>query len=82
VLLFRPGHCFTGFYEAAEGGRIVAFEATYLGMASFTSAAAEGSRELQITLPYLGSPQYAVVDIAVCRQQGISPIPYQPAEHD
>jgi hypothetical protein len=51
-------------------------------MASFASATAEGARELQITLPYLGSPQYAVVDIAVCRQQGISPIPYQPAEHD
>jgi len=82
VLLFRPGHCFTGFYDAAEGGRIVAFETTYLGMASFASATAEGARELQITLPYLGSPQYAVVDIAVCRQQGISPIPYQPAEHD
>jgi hypothetical protein len=82
VLLFRPGHCFTGFYDAAEGGRIVAFETTYLGMASFASAAAEGARELQITLPYLGSPQYAVVDIAVCRLQGISPIPYQPAEHD
>jgi len=77
VLLFKPGHCFTGFYDAAEGGRIVAFETTYLGSAPFASAMSEGARELQTTLPYLGSPQYAVVDIAVCRQQGINPIPYQ-----
>jgi hypothetical protein len=37
----------------------------------------EGSRELQTTLPFLGSPQYSIVDIALCRQQGINPIPYQ-----
>jgi hypothetical protein len=77
VLLFRPGHCFTGFYDAAEGGRIVAFETTYLGAAPFASAAAEGAKELQATLPFLGSPQYSIVDIALCRQQGINPITYQ-----
>lgn len=82
VLLFRPGHCFTGFYDAAEGGHIVAFETTYLGSASFAAAAAEGAKELQTTLPYLGSQQYSVVDIAVCRQQGINPIPYQSPERE
>ncbi len=82
VLLFRPGHCFTGFYDAAEGGRIVAFETTYLGAAPFAAAAAEGAKELQATQPLLGSPQYSIVDIALCRQQGISPIPYQQPERN
>ena len=50
-----------------------------LGSASLSSAAAEGAKELQMTLPYLGSPQYSIVDIAICRQQGINPIPYQGA---
>lgn len=77
VLLFRPGHCFTGFYDAPEGGHIVAFETTYLSSAPFSSAAAEGARELQTTLPFLGTPQYSIVDIALCRQQGINPITYQ-----
>ena len=82
VLVFRPGHCFTGFYDAAEGGRIVAFETTLLGSATFAAAAAEGAKELQSTLPLVGAPQYSVVDIALCRQQGISPIPYQQAERN
>jgi len=77
VLLFRPGHCFTGFYDAAEGGRVVAFETTLLGSAPFSAAAAEGAKELQTTLPFLGSAQYSIVDIALCRQQGINPITYQ-----
>ena len=81
VLLFRPGHCFTGFYDAPEGGRIVAFETTLLGTSPFATAAMEGARELQTTLPFLGSPQYSIVDIALCRQEGISPIPYQGAGH-
>jgi hypothetical protein len=76
VLLFRPGHCFTGFYDAAEGGRLVAFETTFLGAAPFSAAEAEGAKELQTTLPYLGTPQYSIVDIAVCRGQGITPIAY------
>jgi hypothetical protein len=79
VLLFRPGHSFTAFYDAAEGGHLVAFETTLLGSAPFASAATEGAKELQATLPYLGTPQYSIVDIALCRQQGINPIPYQPA---
>ena len=77
VLLFRPGHCFTGFYDSPEGGRIVAFETTLLGSAPFAAAAEEGAKELQATLPFVGIQQYSVVDIALCRQQGISPIPYQ-----
>jgi hypothetical protein len=77
VLLFRPGHCFTGFYDAPEGGHIVAFETSYLGAAPFATAADEGMKELQTTLPFLGTPQFSVVDIALCRQQGINPIPYQ-----
>lgn len=82
VLLFRPGHCFTGFYDAAEGGHIVALETSYLGTAPYATAADEGSRELQTTLPFIGSPQYSVVDIALCRQQGINPIPYRPAANE
>jgi hypothetical protein len=77
VLLFKPGHCFTGYYDAPEGGRILAFETTMLGTSSFVAAADEGAKELQATLPFLGSQQYSVVDIALCRQQGINPIPYQ-----
>jgi hypothetical protein len=77
VLLFKPGHCFVGYYDAAEGGRILAFETTMLGNASFVAAAEEGAKELQATLPFLGSQQYSVVDVALCRQQGIKPIPYQ-----
>jgi len=77
VLLFRPGHCFTGFYDAPEGGRIVAFETSMLGSATFAAAADEGSKELVTTLPFIGTQQFSVVDIALCRQQGISPIPYQ-----
>jgi hypothetical protein len=80
VLLFRPGHCFTGFYDAPEGGRLVAFETTFLGAAPFSAAEAEGAKELQTTLPYLGTPQYSIVDIAVCRGQGITPIPYDSTE--
>jgi hypothetical protein len=82
VLLFRPGHCFTGFYDAPEGGRLIAFETTYLGAAPFSAAEAEGAKELQTTLPYLGTPQYSIVDIAVCRGQGISPISYDPTDRD
>ena len=82
VLLFRPGHCFTGFYDAAEGGRLVAFETTFLGAAPFSAAEAEGAKELQTTLPYLGTPQYSIVDIAVCRGEGITPIPYDPADNE
>ncbi|HEY1848831.1 MAG TPA: hypothetical protein VGG37_06480 [Opitutaceae bacterium] len=77
VLFFRPGHCFTGFYDASEGGRLVAFETTMLGSAPFAAAAAEGAKELQSTLPFIGTPQYSIVDVALCRQQGINPIPYQ-----
>jgi hypothetical protein len=77
VLLFKPGHCFTGYYDAPEGGHILAFETTMLGNSSFVAAAEEGAKELQATLPFLGSQQYSVVDIALCRQQGINPIPYQ-----
>jgi hypothetical protein len=79
VLLFKPGHCFTGFYDAPEGGRIIAFETTVLGSSTFASAVDEGAKELQMTLPYLGSQQYSVVDIAACRQEGIFPISYRPA---
>ncbi len=82
VLIFRPGHCFTGFYDAPEGGRIIAFETTLLGSAPFSAAAAEGAKELQSTLPLVGAPQYAVVDIALCRQQGINPIPYQATDRN
>ncbi len=82
VLLFKPGHCFTGYYDAQEGGHLVAFETTYLGTTSFLAAAAEGTKELQATLPYIGSPQYSIVDIALCRQQGITPIAYQPPERN
>ncbi len=80
VLLFRPGHCFVGFYDAADGGKLVAFETTLLGSAPFSAAAAEGARELQTTLPYIGTPQYSIVDIALCRQQGINPISFEPAD--
>jgi hypothetical protein len=82
VLLFRPGHCFTGFYDAPEGGHLVAFETTFLGTAPFSAAAVEGAKELQATLPYVGTPQYSIVDIAVCRGQGITPIPYDPTNQD
>ncbi len=77
VLLFRPGHCFAGYYDAPEGGHIVAFETSALGVEPFAAAADAGARELQATLPFIGSPEYSVVDIALCRQQGINPIPYQ-----
>ncbi len=79
VLVFKPGHCFTGFYDAAEGGHIIAIETTALGSSTFAAALDEGAKELQATLPYVGSQQYSVVDIAVCRQQGIYPIAYRAA---
>lgn len=82
VLIFRPGHCFAGFYDGPDSGRIVAFETTLLGQAGFPAAAAEGAKELQSTLPFLGTAQYSLVDIALCRQQGISPIAFQQAESD
>jgi len=82
VLLFRPGHCFTGFYDTADGSHLVAFETTMLGSATFGAAAAEGSKELQSTLPFLGTPQYSMVDIAQCRQQGINPIPFEAGDHN
>jgi hypothetical protein len=81
VLLFRPGHCFTAFYDSVDATHLVAFETTMLGNASFAAAAAEGGKELQATLPFLGTPQYSIVDIALCRQQGINPIPYQAPAH-
>jgi len=82
VLLFRPGHCFTGFYDTAEGSHLVAFETTMLGSAPFGAAAAEGSKELQSTLPFLGTPQYSMVDIALCRQLGINPIPFEATDNN
>ena len=77
VLLFRPGHCFAGYYDAEEGGNLVAFEPTMLGSAPFAASLAEGSRELQSTMPFIGTSQYSVVDIALCRRQGINPIGFQ-----
>jgi hypothetical protein len=65
VLLFKPGHCFVGYYDAADGGKLVAFETTLLGSAPFAAAAAEGAKELQTTLPFIGTPQYSIVDIAL-----------------
>jgi hypothetical protein len=82
VLVFRPGHCFTAFYDAAEGGHLVPFETTFLGSAPFAAAASEGAKELQSTLPFIGTPQYSIVDIALCRQEGINPIPYQAADRN
>jgi hypothetical protein len=82
VLLFRPGHCFAAFYDSAEGGKLIAFETTFLGSVPFSAAAAEGEKELQATLPFLGSPQYSIVDIALCRQQGINPVSFEPAERN
>jgi len=82
VLLFRPGHCFTAYYDASEGGHLVAFETTLLGSAPFAAASAEGAKELQSTLPFLGTPQYSIVDIALCRQQGINPIPFEAADRN
>ena len=43
VLLFRPGHCFTGFYDAPEGGHIVAFETSYLGSGTVCRGRGRGS---------------------------------------
>jgi hypothetical protein len=82
VLLFRPGHCFAGYYDAPEGGHIIAFETSYVGTASFATAVEDGAKELQSMLPFLTSQQYSIVDIALCRQQGINPIPYQAAERN
>ena len=80
VLLFRPGHCFAGFYDAPDSGRIIAFETTLLGQSSFPAAAAEGAKELQATLPFVGTSQYSIVDISLCRQQGINPISFEPPD--
>jgi len=82
VLLFRPGHCFVGFYDTAEGSHLVAFETTMLGSAPFAAASAEGAKELQATLPFLGTAQYASVDIAQWRQQGINPIPFEAGDRN
>jgi hypothetical protein len=82
VLVFRPGHCFAAFYDAPDGGHLIAFETTFLGQAPFQAAAAEGAKELQATLPFIGTPQYSIVDVALCRQEGINPIPYQAGDRN
>jgi hypothetical protein len=82
VLLFRPGHCFVAFYDSAEAGRLVAFEPTMLGQAQFQASVAEGAKEMQATLPFVGTSQYSVVDIALCRQQGINPISFEAADRN
>jgi hypothetical protein len=51
-------------------------------VAPFSAAAVEGAKELQTTLPFIGTPQYSIVDIAVCRGQGITPIPYDATDRD
>jgi hypothetical protein len=79
VLFFRPGHCFVGYYDAAEGGHMIALETTYLNSGSFASAVIAGTQELQTTLPYLGTSQYAAVDIVQARRLGINPIGYSGA---
>jgi hypothetical protein len=79
VLLFRPGHCFAGYYDAPRGATSSPSRRPMLGGGLVRAAAEEGAKELQSTLPFLGSQQYSVVDIALCRQQGINPIPYQAA---
>jgi len=79
VLLFKPGHCFVATYDAAEGGHLIALETTLLHSASAASAAAVGAQELQTTLPYIGTLQYSMVDIALARLQGITPIAFEPA---
>ena len=77
VLLFKPGHCFVGFYDGPDAAHLVAFEPTMLGQAPFQASVAEGAKELQATLPFIGTAQYSLVDIALCRQQGINPISFE-----
>ena len=74
VLIFRPGHCFVAVYDAAQGGHLIALETTLLGPSSFASAMTYGAQELQSALPNMSSPGYSSVDIALARQEGITPI--------
>ncbi len=78
VLVFRPGHCFIGVYDAPTGGQLIALETTALGVASFASAEAYGAQELQATIPNLGTAGFSEVDIALVREQGVRPIGFEP----
>ena len=78
VLIFRPGHCFVGVYDAPTGGQLIALETTALSVAPFASAAAYGAQELQTTTPNLGTAGFSEVDIALAREQGVRPIGFAP----
>jgi len=74
VLIFRPGHCFVAVYDAAQGGHLIALETTMLNPSSFAPALTYGAQELQAALPNMSLPGYSSVDIALARQEGITPI--------
>ncbi len=78
VLIFRPGHCFIGVYDAPTGGQLIALETTALSAAPFAAALSFGSQELQTTIPNLGTPGFSEVDIALAREQGVRPIGFEP----
>ena len=77
VLIFRPGHCLVAVYDAQAGGQLIGLETTMLGSASFATALAYGSQELQSTQPDFGTPGYSAVDIVAARDQGVKPIAYE-----
>ena len=74
VLLFKPGHCFVAVYDSAEGGQLIGIETTLIGSGPFKAGLTVGATQVQATLPYLGSADYTLVDIAAARQQGVASI--------
>ena len=74
VLLFKPGHCFVAVYDSAEGGQLIGIETTLIGSGPFKAGLTVGATQVQATLPYLGSADYTLVDIAAARQPGVASI--------
>ncbi len=78
VLIFIPGHCFVGVYDADKGGQLIPLETTLLSSTSFANAESAGEKEMSMALDTMGQPGYSSVDISLARDSGVLPIEYTP----
>ena len=84
-IILIPKHAYLAVYDSSHKRRIFAIETTMIGknkiFEAITAATTEGEaslREIESLINNDKHPEYCEVDIQVCREIGIQPIPYNP----
>jgi hypothetical protein len=82
-IILIPKHAYLAVYDSSHKRRIFAIETTMIGKnkisEAITAATTEGEaslREIESLINNDKHPEYCEVDIQVCREIGIQPIPY------